>query len=179
MKWRGYEGLYHDNSHHLALPISRKDRTNRSVTHPNRPRLPRKRIFFFFSFFPFLFQSRATSSSPGGLGIPSRWHHELNAPVIERERKSFCVCRRERAIRSRQSFGHQPERRDVTYIYKSPSFPPLFYIANRLCLSIFAAFCTEKFFFFFFFKKKSNNNFHFFSFFPVYLSFFRLPSFLR
>ena len=117
MKWRGYEGLYHDNSHHLALAISRKDRTNRSVTHPNRPRLPRKRIFFFFSFFPFLFQSRATSSSPGGLGIPSRWHHELNAPVIERERKSFCVCRRERAIRSRQSFGHQPERRDVTYIY--------------------------------------------------------------
>ena len=67
----------------------------------------------------------------------------------KRERESFCVCRRERAIRSRQSFGHQPERRDVTYIYKSPSFPPLFYIANRLCLSIFAAFCTEKFFFFF------------------------------
>ena len=53
MKWRGYEGLYHDNSHHLALPISRKDRTNRSVTHPNRPRLPRKRFFFFFSFFLF------------------------------------------------------------------------------------------------------------------------------
>ena len=63
------------------------------------------------------------------------------------------MCRRERAIRSRQSFGHQPERRDVTYIYKSPSFPPLFYITNRLCLSIFAAFCTEKFFFFFFSKR--------------------------
>ena len=46
----------------------------------------------------------------GGLWIPARWHQ--NRQLVNRKGghrpRGFRVCRRERAIRSRQSSGHQP-----------------------------------------------------------------------
>lgn len=145
-------GLDHDSSDHLSpLPISRKDRTNRPVTHiptythththiscgvvkkRGRTISLRRCLFYFKLSFPFfLFFSCSTVDRKlnnelisGELEIPSRCHHRQivlsqkerkeRKKTNERERERLeafvrCVCRRERAIRSRQSFGHQHKR---------------------------------------------------------------------
>lgn len=128
----------HDNWHHLCCNQSKG--SNKSLCHSSKRHTQTlascrgnhfssslKRIlgyFLSFLFFRF-FQSRTTSSSLAGsefLHVGTMAPSSVSAKSERRQsyirtEESFCVCRRERAIRSRQSFGHQPQRRDVTYIY--------------------------------------------------------------
>ena len=78
-----------------------------------------------FSLF-FLYRKLNNELISGELEIPARCHHrqivlgKREKKKVKRreklERLEAFVSRRERAIRSRQSFGHQHKRRDVTHI---------------------------------------------------------------